>query len=694
MRMLATAATAALLMARGALAASVTFSGSSPIVLTGPGEVQWQVQNDGGTDDGTPNGTCSAAGGLTVEDAQFSAARQDAFDSGLTVWIDDVIFVSPDAVDVTDNTLTSGPVTLSGLEVTVEYKAMQDSPTLRTRVIVHNPTAAKIASDLRIMTPFGSDPSTISIDANSNSAMAAVFVISADDPMTPSDAVNTLIHGGPNNPHGNGFSPISGFNPSDTTADCAGTQGVNLVQGIRIPPGGTSEYLFFSQVHGTIASAQSDEHDFDTTPALNSPLLAGMSAASLIRTLNWSFVPIPALVGGGPGAGTQWSISNGTGTDEGGRMGQCDWAPGLGIGDATLDPGGGGHLDQGDALDDGHVLFVNGQQLVAGLQSTFTSNQYTSEQASVGGLTTQAQFTALPGSPTLRTLFTFANPTTAPVTATIKSSSNFGSDSGTGYRATSSGDTTVTVADRWTVSSDNPTTPSDPVNLLVFAGPSAPVPPSALDPTAIECSDPDGVTATFEMTVPAGETRALLFFNEIYATNEQGVAAGPAYDTTPARTSALLEGLDAPTLASVVNWAFCAGDVSLCDDSNACTDDACGSAGGCTHTPIPRAASVLSAGCRLAALDDGVQAASGLSDKLRAGLVAKLAAARDAAGQAGGQTGKARKRLVAKAIRALHGFSAKLKAKAVKKAVDKATLDGFKAAVKDLTTDLRQIAKS
>src|SRR3954470_3753878 len=103
MRMFATVAMA-VLMVRGVCAAPVTFSGSASnqVVLTGPGEVQWEVENDGGTNDGTPTGACSAGPGLTVNEAQFSGSKTDAFDAGLTVWIDDVIFVSPDAVDVTD----------------------------------------------------------------------------------------------------------------------------------------------------------------------------------------------------------------------------------------------------------------------------------------------------------------------------------------------------------------------------------------------------------------------------------------------------------------------------------------------------------------------------------------------------------------------------------------------------------------
>lgn len=697
MRILVMVAMAAV-MVRGAFAAPVTFSGSpdNQIVLSGPGEVQWFVQNDGGTGDGTPVGTCTSSAGLTVKDARFSASKGDAFDSGLTVWMDDVILVSPDTVDVTDQTVTAGPVTLSGLEVTVEYKALQDSPTLRTRVIIHNPSAAEIDSELLVMTPVGSDAATTPIAQNTDTDHAARFRITADHPTTPTDAVNTAIHGGPSNPHGAEFDPQYSFSISDTTANCSGTQGVSLRRTFRIPPGGTLEFLLFNQVHGTIASAQNDEHDFDATPSTSSPLLAGMSDASLVNTVNWSFVPNPSLVGGGPGSGTRWDLWNGAGTADGGigPSSQCDWAPGLAIGDATLDPGSTPHIDNGDAFDDAHVLFVNGQQLVAGLQSTIGGSEYTSETMPLGGLNTRVQYTALPGSPTLRTLFTFTNPTAAAVTATVQTSTNFGSDDDTGYRATSSGDTTVTAADRWTVSSDNAVTPGDAVNLLVFAGSDAPIPPSALDPTAITCSLSQGVTGTFDFTVPAGETRALLFFNELYETNAEGIAAGPAYDTTPARDSALLAALDAPTLANVVNWAFCAADTSLCDDTDACTDDVCGSAGGCTHSKLARAASFPSADCRLTDLGGSVQGASGLSDTIRVALLAKLQAAQDAASQAGSQTGKARKRLVAKAIRALRAFSGKLKTKAVKKAVDKATLDAFKAAARDLTADLRKLPKS
>ena len=684
-------------LVRGAAAAPVTFSGSGgQIVLTGPGQVTWQVQNNGGTGDGTPTGICADVPGLTVADAQFSDTQGDAYDSGLTVWIDGAIFVAPDAVDVTGQTLTAGPVTMSSLDVTVEYSAMQDSPTLRTRVLLHNPTGTMVSANFKLMTPYGSDATTVQL-AEGTGGDQGRWRITADDATTPSDPVNTSVFGGPANPPGADFLPVFGPNPSSTAANCSTTAGFTLNEDIRIPPGSTIEWLFYSQLHATIGSAQTDVAAFDLTPEAGSPFIAGMTDASLVRTVNWAFFPEIDLLGGGPGAGTKWEIWNGAGTDTGGPgpSAECEWAPGLAIGEGILDPGSNPHLDKSDAVDDALVLFVNGAQLVGGLHGTVVgSSQYTSEPISVGGLDTTVQYTALPGSPTLRTLMSFTNPTGAPVTATIQTSTNFGSDNNTGFRATSSGDTAVTSADRWTVSSDDATTPSDPVNLVVVAGPGSPVaPPSAVSPTAINCSSADGLSTTFDLTIPAGATRALLFFHELYETNDEGIAAGPAYDSTPASSSALLAGLDGPTLANVVNWAFCGNEPAVCDDGNACTDDICGSTGGCDHPKIARAATFVSAGCRLSDLAGGVQGTS-ISDKLRAGLLAKLQAAQQAASQASGQTGKARKRLVAKALRNLRAFSAKLKTKRVKKAVDKATLDGFKSAAKDLVADLRQLAKS
>jgi hypothetical protein len=239
----------------------------------------------------------------------------------------------------------------------------------------------------------------------------------------------------------------------------------NAINSVRIPPGRTLELLFFNQVHATIDSAKAGVTLFNTTPAPGSALVDGFDEDALVRTLNWQFFRQVSLVGGGPGAGTRWDIWNDAGTDGGGSTADntCDYGPGLALGDAVLDPGSDPHLDMGDAVDDAGVLFVNGQQFVDGLDGVIDgTSQYTSETVPMSGLDTRVQYTALPGSPTLRTLMTFANPGATDVTTQIVVSANFGSDSDTGFRATSSGDTNVTTADRWTVSSDKDTTPGGP----------------------------------------------------------------------------------------------------------------------------------------------------------------------------------------------------------------------------------------
>jgi hypothetical protein len=691
MRILWTAALCTL-VARAAIAATVTFSGSplNEIQLAGPGEVLWRVTNFGGTNDGTLTGSCNNSPGLTVVDAQSSQAHADAFDDGLTVWIDGAIFVAPDAVDVTGQTLTAGPATMSGLAVTVEYRAMQETATLRTRVVLQNPTAAPIAADLAVVTNLGSDTATVLIPQTNS---AGLWLVTADDATTPTDTVNTTVFGGPPNPPTATLGPIRPPSVEAIAYACGnGTQGLTLGNPLRVPPGGTIEWLLFNQVHDTLAGAQDEAATFDATPAPEDPLLEGMTETSLVDAVNWMFSPEVDLAGGGPGAGTTWKVYNGGGTDDGTSISTsaCRWAPGLAIREARLDPGGSPHLDKSDAFDDGLALFVDGRQFADGLHPTVRSGQYTSEPRTLSGLETTVQLTALPDSPTLRTLVRFRNPGDAPIDATVRTSTNFGSDTATGYRATSSGDTTVTKDDRWTVSSDSPTSPSDVVNLTVVAGPGAPVAPSALEPTSFACSSNDGLTTTFPLRVPPGETRALLLFDGLYATNADGVAAAATYDATPAPGSAPVADLDDATLLAIVNWGFCASTPSLCDDAEECTDDVCGSTGGCTHAKVARAASFRSAGCRLSDLVGGVQGTS-LKDAIRAALIAKLQAAQSALSQASGQSGKARKRLVVKASRGLKAFLTRLKTKSVKKGLDAATLAAFKSAAIDLRSDLKTL---
>jgi hypothetical protein len=681
-----------------ARAAPVAFTGT--IELTGGLGATWRVTDDNGTDTGSILGLCSGAPGLGIGDAEFvpGVAVEDAFDGGLTVWVDDSIFVSPETVDVTGQTLTSGPVTMSGLQVTVQYHALATAPILRTLVTFENPGSTPIAAVAHVVTNVGSDGSTgIRGSANGNASFELddTWVVTSDSAVSPTDAVNVHVVGGPLNPPGApfGYGPMRFGTAATTVFSCGGTEGIQKRYDLQVPPRTTLALLLFNRLASTVADGIAGAEGFNANPSAASELLSGLGSEQLVAIMNWSFFGEVNLVGGGPGGGTSWQIWNFAGTSTGtATTGVCEAAPGLSVVDAVLDPGGPAEHD--DAFDNGLVLYVDDAVFVSQLSPAVTSSSLTAGPRRMSGLDVSVQYLALEDAPTLRTLATFANPGAAPITATVRMASNFGSDLTTAVRATSSGDTAASTADRWVVTSDDATTPTDAVNTSVLAGPgNPPLPPSLVSTAAFTCVTTAGLVAEYRVTVPPGETRSLLFFNDLHATNDAAISAATTYDTTPAAGGPLLTGLDATTLSGVLNWALCASDVSLCADADACTLDGCAAAGGCTHDDLPSTATFISVGCRLADLQ--ASALAGVpAGALQSALVAKLEAARMNAVKAENfrAAGKRRaaKRAIAKAIKALRGLERKLRSRPAS-GVDAGLRAALQAGSSALRTDLRTL---
>jgi hypothetical protein len=232
--------------------------------------------------------------------------------------------------------------------------------------------------------------------------------------------------------------------------------------------------------------------------------------------------------------------------------------------------------------------------------------------------------------------------------------------------------------------------PGDAVVTQVFVGPgTVAVPPSLVSSEVFDCSETNGLRVEFPITVPPGETRALMFFDDLHATIEEAVASAPQYDATPG--AALLDGIPPAQLVDVVNWPFCANDPGLCDDGDACTVDACGATGGCSRSAVAPTADFLSVGCRLTDLVARVNALP--AGKVRDALAAKLAAAQTAATAAQGLVGQKGpyKKALKKAGKALKAFEKRLKAKATKKALDQATRAELKAQSSGLRTHLKTL---
>ncbi len=682
---------AALLVSIGvASAAPVTWESlGGTIDLDGGGNTRWTVVNSFGTSDGTIDGTCNTTGGgLAVANAVFDvggANKGDTFDAGLTVWIDGAIFTSPPTIDVTGTTLTAGPTTMSGLDVTVQHAALSTVPALRTLITLRNPSTVRIETNLRILSNLASDGDTVLLEPDLEDASV---VVTSDDAMTPTGAPIVSAFGGWFGPHGFAFTN-AGFDGEQEVFPCTGTEGLHLADNMGVPPGETVHILLFTQLAGT--NAQALDAAVDTYGgALADALLAGLDEPTLQRVLNFNFLGEIELVGGGTGSGTRWYVGNQTLPDNGAPTGgNCAAGIALSIGDAVLDPDG---ENDRDPFDYGMMLFVGEQAFGASLHPTVTSSSFADGPFPTGGLDTSVSYTAFADAPTLRTFATFTNPGATTVDAVVTMVTNVGSDSNTTVRASSSGDLALDGADRWVVTSDNGMPEiGDAVVTHVLGGPGAiPVPPALVSSEAFDCAGTEGVRVEFPITVPPGETRALMFFNDLHATVEEATASAPGYDVFP--PTALLGGIDDTRLVEIVNWPFCVNDAARCDDGDACTVDACGATGGCSRSALPASADFLSVGCRLSDLVTRVGALP--AGKVRDGLAAKVAAAQTASTAASGLVGQQKpyKKQLRRAGKALKAFEKRLKAKATKKAIAQATRDELNAISGTLRGHLKTLA--
>jgi hypothetical protein len=270
----------------------------TPTILSGGGAT-WQVTNSGGTNNGLPTGTSDFSPGLTV-DTTTLGTKDDAFDNGLTVWVDNVIFALPDppaTVDVTGPVVTAGPVLLSGLNVTVEYRAIQTSPTLRTLVSFQNPTASPISVTVSWVSNVGSDAQTTVEGSSSGDTTfntADRWLVTSGGALDPTDVINTFVLGGPGSP----VSPRTAASlTAFTDAGGGGSQGVTTTYGVTVPAGETRYLLFFNQVSETPAAALTAAAVFNDNPLLTSDFMAGIVDAQLPHILNWDFLAPPTESG-------------------------------------------------------------------------------------------------------------------------------------------------------------------------------------------------------------------------------------------------------------------------------------------------------------------------------------------------------------------------------------------------------------
>jgi hypothetical protein len=262
-----------------------------PVVLNGGGPSTWQVTNSGGTNNGLPTGTSDFSAGLTVDNVTLGT-QDDAFDNGLTVWVDNQIFALPEPADapVAGSTLTAGPVLMSGLNVTVQHHAVSSSAVLRTLVTFTNPTAADISAAVAIVSNVGSDGTTaVNGSSSGDTAFTAVdrWLVTSDS-VPSNDVTNTFVLFGPGAP-GPASVAATGF------SDGGDANGVTATFNITVPAGATRSLMFFHQVSATPADALASAAQFNEAPLLTSDLMAGLTQEQADQILNWQFGAVTGL---------------------------------------------------------------------------------------------------------------------------------------------------------------------------------------------------------------------------------------------------------------------------------------------------------------------------------------------------------------------------------------------------------------
>ncbi|MFM7423583.1 MAG: DUF4347 domain-containing protein, partial [Elainella sp.] len=164
--------------------------------------------------------------------------------------------------------------------------------------------------------------------------------------------------------------------------------------------------------------------------------------------------------------------------------------------------------------------------------------------------------------PVMRTYTTFENPTSQDITVPVSWATNFAYDERTQIKATQSGDMVFTLDDRWLIADDdNPDFNGAAIGQLFYGSGTPGLRPVAVSQTVFntpknEVENRQGAAATFNLTVPANSTRALLFFTVNTGETSSALATMQAIDNND---NGLFGGLSQQQLAQTVNWDFGTG---------------------------------------------------------------------------------------------------------------------------------------
>jgi uncharacterized repeat protein (TIGR01451 family) len=192
-----------------------------------------------------------------------------------------------------------------------------------------------------------------------------------------------------------------------------------------------------------------------------------------------------------------------------------------------------------------------------------TNRQYVLPAQTIGGLSVQRKVYVPTNDRYIRWMNFFTNTTGAPITFTMITSNNLGSDSNTIVVTTSSGDATVTTGDLWATSFQqfSGSTSSDPRIGHVFQGTGAATPVSNVN----FVNGDDNPYWSYSITLNPGQTKIIAN----YATGQGTKAAAAAQAAALAAFGANAQQcMSATELGEVANFTTGSADLTITKTAN------------------------------------------------------------------------------------------------------------------------------
>ncbi len=244
----------------------------------------------------------------------------------------------------------------------------------------------------------------------------------------------------------------------------------------------------------------------------------------------------------------------------------------FGINDAGINCAGTGmnnnasNCTKSDAFGGGHIgYWVDAQAYQSPTPTIDTGNHQVTGESNediISGIDAQQLIRLLPTG-VIRSYFSLSNTTGSAIEVHVLYGGNLGSWPDTTIESSSNSNATVENSDLWYITSDNGN--DDPVITHVVKGAGATITNRSL---AKDGEDYNG--AIYSVTIPAGETRALLNFAQLSQTVVAANTNTADFETLSSLDKAgLLEGLNQDEQDAVANYKQSSG----------------GSSGGCSYNP-------------------------------------------------------------------------------------------------------------